>query len=227
MLDVMIERPVDQPRRPRARSAGRAPARGGFTLIEILVAVAVVTVLLAISFPAVSAVRRRSQTRETEAVLQRVKLALATYQADFGDYPPSSPRRLGLRGNGQNDGVELMLRCLSTRAKGGPYLEVEDRQLGNTDDDRLPSDQDPTQSTFQTRDLLELLDSWSNPVLYLHNADYDAGGAATLQQGGSTQVTAARSEQTGQYLGFKTFQLWSAGPDGLPDTNDDIRLWGE
>lgn len=201
--------------------------RAAFTLVEILVAIAVVTVLLAISFPAISAVRRKSQARETEAVLQRLKLALATYQSDFGDYPPSSPRRLGINGNGQNDGVELMLRCLSTRAKGGPYVQLEDRQLGNTDADRLPSDQDPTQSTFETRELLEVLDSWQNPVLYLHNADYDRGGAATLQQGGSTQVAAAKSEQTGSYLGLTTFQLWSAGPDGAVGTDDDIRLWGE
>lgn len=201
--------------------------RAAFTLVELLVTIGVITVLLAISFPAVSAVRRRSQARETEALLQRLKLALATYQSDFGDYPPSSPRRLGLQGNGQNDGVELMLRCLSTRLKGGPYVQLEDRQLGNTDGDRLPSDRDPTQSTFETRELLEVLDSWQNPVLYLHNADYDRGGAVTLQQGGVTQVGAAKSEQTGQYLGLTTFQLWSAGPDGVAGTDDDIRLWGE
>jgi prepilin-type N-terminal cleavage/methylation domain-containing protein len=199
----------------------------GFTLVELLVVIGVIAVLTALSFPAISAVRRKSQVNETTATLERIKLALATYQNDFGDYPPSSGRRLGLRLNGQNDGAELMLRCLSTRARSGPYVQLDDRLLGNTDDDRLPSDQDPTQSTFGTRDLLEPLDAWQNPVVYVHNADYDAGGAAVLQQGGLTPVPAGKSPETRQYYGLTTFQLWSAGPDGAAGTDDDIRLWGE
>lgn len=201
--------------------------RAGFTLVELLVVMAVIVVLLGLSLPAISAVRRKSQVRETEALMQRLKLALATYQQDFGDYPPSSFRRLGLRGNGQNEGIELMLRCLTTRARTGPYVELEDGQLGNLDEDRLPSDADPTQSTMSTRELLEVLDAWRNPLVYLHNADYDQGGAATLQQGGLAQVAAGKSEKTGQFLGLTTFQLWSAGPDGVAGTDDDLRLWGE
>lgn len=205
----------------------RARGRRGFTLIELLVAIGVIVALVGLSFPAISAVRTRSQVRETDAVLQRIKLALATYAQDFGDYPPSGVKRVGLKGNGQNDGCELMLRALSTKAKSGPYIQLDDKQLGNTDQDRLPTDKDPFGSTFMNRELLEVLDSWQNPVVYLHNADYDKGGAATLQQGGLAQVPAGKSEQTGQYLGLTTFQLWSAGPDGAVGTDDDLRLWGE
>lgn len=205
----------------------RARGRRGFTLIELLVAIGVIVVLVGLSFPAISAVRKRSQVRETDAVLQRIKLALATYAQDFGDYPPSAVKKVGLKGNGQNDGVELMLRALSTKAKSGPYIQLDDRQMGNADQDRLPTDKDPFGSTFLNRELLEVLDSWQNPVVYLHNADYDKGGAATLQAGGLAQVPAGKSEQTGQYLGLTTFQLWSAGPDGAANTEDDLRLWGE
>ena len=208
-------------------TSSRSRRRRGFTLIELLVAIGIIVILVGISFPAISAVRRRAQVRETDALLQRVKLALATYAQDFGDYPPSAPKRLGLKGNGQNDGCELMLRALSTKAKSGPYLQLDDKQMGNADSDRLPTDKDPFGSTFLNRELLEIFDSWQNPVLYLHNADYDKGGAATLQVGGVAQVAAGKSEQTGQFLGLLTFQLWSAGPDGAAGTEDDLRLWGE
>lgn len=198
----------------------------GFTLIELLVVIGVIVVLAGLSVPAISAIRTRSQVGETTALMERLKLALATYQNDFGDYPPSSPRRLGLRGNGQNDGVELMLRCLTTRRKTGNYIEVDDRFLGNTDDDRLPSATDPTGSAIATRDLLEVVDTWGHPLCYLHNADYDAGGAVTLPTG-VAQVPAARSEKTSQVLGLTTWQLWSAGPDGLAGTEDDLCVAGE
>lgn len=203
-------------------------SRAGFTLVELLVVIGVIALLAALSIPAISAVRRRSQTRETQAFLERVKLALASYENEFGDYPPSSIRRSGFpRGNGQNDGVELLVRCLSTSAKTGPFMQFDDKELGNTDGDRLPSDACPARSTFKVRDLLELLDSWQNPIVYLHNAEYDAGGNALLTPGGLTPVPAGKSAETGQYLGLTTYQLWSAGPDQAAGTDDDIRVFGE
>ncbi len=212
-----------------ARSDGR---RGGFTLIELLVVMGVIVVLAGLSIPAVSAIRKKSQVGETAAMLERLKLALATYQNDFGDYPPSSPRRLGLRGNGQNDGGELLLRCLTTRRKTGNYIQLDDRFLGNVDGDRLPSADDPTGSAIASRELLEVLDTWGNPLCYLHNADYDKGGAVTLPtpDGAGTQavqVAARKSEKTSQYLGLTTWQLWSAGPDEQAGTDDDVFVWGE
>lgn len=201
--------------------------RSGFTLVELLVVIAVIAVLTGLALPAISAVRTRSQVRETEATLDRIKLALATYQNDFGDYPPSIGRPLGLQLNGSNDGAELMLRCLSTRARSGPYLQLDDRMLGNTDGDRLRSGADPTRSSFGTPDLLEPLDSWQNPIVYIHNTQYDAGGNAVLREGGLAAVPASKSPETKQYHGLTTFQLWSAGPDGQAGTDDDIRRWGE
>lgn len=204
----------------------RTRRRGGFTLVEILTVMAVIVVLIGLSIPAISMIRTKSSINETTALFQRLTLALSTYNNDFGDYPPSSPKRLGLRGNGQNDGAELLVRCLTTQARSGNYFSFEDKQLGNVDSDRLPSDADPTRSSYKTRDLFELLDSWGNPIGYLHNADYAVGGSVTLPTG-LAAFTAARSEKTGQELGLTTYQLWSAGPDGLAGTPDDIVVAGQ
>jgi prepilin-type N-terminal cleavage/methylation domain-containing protein len=205
----------------------RSRRRRGFTLVELLVVIGVIAVLAALSIPAISAVRTRAQVRETVAFLDRVKLAIASYAHEFGHYPPA-PRRSGFpRLNGQNDGNEVLLRCLSTSVKTGPFMQFEDERLGNTDEDRLPSDACPARSTFKVRELLEILDGWQNPIVYIHNADYDIGGNALLTPGGLTPVPAARSKETGQYLGLTTYQLWSAGPDQEAGTDDDIRLFGE
>jgi prepilin-type N-terminal cleavage/methylation domain-containing protein len=205
----------------------RRRARAGFSLMELLVAIAVIVVLVGLSIPAISAVRRRSQVKECNAFLELIKLKVMSYADEFGDFPPSDARRAGLpRGNGQNDGAEVLLRCMTTTRKGGPFFEFKDEQLGNLDDDRLTNDQNPTSSTFATRELYEVLDGWGNPLGYLHNADYDKGITVQLLSGQGF-VAAAKSDKTGQFLGLTTFQLWSAGPDGLAATEDDIVVFGE
>jgi prepilin-type N-terminal cleavage/methylation domain-containing protein len=200
--------------------------RAAFTLIELLVVIAVISILTALAIPAISSVRTKSQVRETTATLERIKLALAHYQNEFGDYPSSNARRAGFPTNGENDGIEVMVRCLTTRLKGGPFIELDDQHLGNADNDRLPSDRDPASSVQTTRDLLEVKDYWGNPVVYIHNAQYDQGGAATLPLGVG-RFEARKSQSTGTYLGLTTYQLISAGPDGVAGTEDDIVVVGE
>lgn len=198
-----------------------------FTLIEVLVVIAVIAILIGLSFPAMSAVRRSSARKALRALLQRIALACATYEQDMGDYPPSNPKKVGLPGNGRNDGGEVLVRCLTTSQKGGPYLDdLEDSALGNLDGDTL-SGSDPTGSTIASRELLELIDPWGNPVLYLHHADYDKGGSVLLASGELVKVPAHKSDVTGQYTDLTKFQLLSAGPDGVFLTEDDVSSWGD
>jgi prepilin-type N-terminal cleavage/methylation domain-containing protein len=204
-----------------------ATQRRGFTLIEMLVVIGILGILTAISIPAISAVRRRSQVSATDGFLQRLGLAIEQYQSDFGDFPPSRFRKLRLgTSNGQNEGVECLVRCLLTAAKKGPYIEFEEKDLGNTDDDKAVAGANPTRALQQGPELREAIDSWGNPIVYLHNADYDRGGTAFLGEKGLAKVTASKGE-TGQYDGLTTFQLWSAGPDGDAGTDDDLRFRGE
>jgi len=204
----------------------RRRPRGGFTLLEMLIVIAIIAVLAGITIPAVSAVRRRSQVNETKARMSRIGLALENYSNDFGDFPPSSLAELGVRGNGVNDGVEAMLRCLTTEAMNGPYLELKDEELVNTDADQLPAGRNPTRSIYTAPHLHEVGDSWGNPIVYLHNKDYDEPAAASLMTG-EVKVEAGKSEKTGQYQALTTFQLWSAGPDGQAGTEDDVVSWSD
>ena len=64
-----------------------APRKRGFTLIEMLVVIAIIVVLMAIIFPIYSVVRRRA--RETQCVnnLNQLTVALKQYREDHGRYP--------------------------------------------------------------------------------------------------------------------------------------------
>ena len=207
-------------------------SKRGFTLVELLIVMAIIAILTGLAFPAMSAVRRRSQMKTQKALFDKLRLNIETYANDFGDYPPSSFKGIKLKGsNGQNEGGEVLARCLTTSARSGPYAEFSDEQLGNLDGDSISASKaNPTRSVWSTPELHELLDVWGNPIAYMHNSEYDKGSLVTLPSGETrkpAQVTANKSEKTGQYSGLTSFQLWSAGPDGEAGTEDDVRAWGE
>jgi hypothetical protein len=134
---------------------------------------------------------------------------------------------VGLPTNGKNDGVEALLRCLTTAKKSGPYLvDIEDGQLKNADEDELKS-ADPTGSNIAVKSLYELTDPWGNPIAYIHNSEYDKGANVQLASGATAKVPAAKSEVTGQYAELTKFHLVSAGPDGEFGTDDDVTSWGD
>ena len=198
-----------------------------FTLVELLVVIAVIAILAGISIPVLGSVKRRQKAKATKVLIENLKLKLEQYCADFGDYPPSNPKLVGLPSNGVNDGIECLVRCLSTRKKNGPYYEFPEDQLKNTDHDSLVSG-NPTDSYMTTRELFELVDAFGNPLIYIHNADYDTGHKVQLgDEGDVVPVKGCKSSKTGQFHSVRSFQLWSLGANGKNDEgdDDDVTSW--
>lgn len=106
--------------------------------------------------------------------------------------------------------MEALVRCLSGRGPHGVYFTFEEGRLGDVDGDGQE----------------EAVDPWGNPLVYWHNRAYDAGAQVSLIASGEEHVAAGKDE-SGQFLGLTTYQLWSAGPDGQAGTDDDLRAWGD
>lgn len=203
----------------------RRPRRG-FTLVELLVVIGVIAILVGIAIPALSGVRRNAQRANTKNLITELGLAIENYQLDFGDYPPSTAKRAGLNSNGKNDGIETLVRCLTTQAKSGPYFEFDDERLENSDVDALPRG-NPTNSSITVLELFEVVDDWGNPLVYWHNADYDKPAKCMKIDGELIEASAGKAGKTGQFADLTKFQLWSAGPDGEPGTEDDVTSWSD
>ena len=74
----------------RMQPATPSSARGtrcAFTLIELLVVMGIISFLVALTVGTVGALQARAEEKRTEALIDKVELALAGYQDRQGDYP--------------------------------------------------------------------------------------------------------------------------------------------
>jgi prepilin-type N-terminal cleavage/methylation domain-containing protein len=78
----MTARPPSTLRRHRLTRA-----RGGFSLIELMVVVLILGILAAITLPMLMKSYKRAIVTRTKSDLQTISLALEAYKSDFGDYP--------------------------------------------------------------------------------------------------------------------------------------------
>lgn len=218
----------------------RAQRRTGFTLVEILVVLAIISVLAGLITVSVQQARKFANIKTTRIDIQQLEQAALVYRNAFGDYPPtslsSSSEVKGIVTNGVNDGIESLLIHLVRRDKGGPFLEdTPDHRLENHDVDKLTSKQLATLKksftlTWNTPALLEYCDLWGNPFVYVHHRDYAQTKKAAYQgmNGQRVYVDPPKSEKTGTYHKPTTFQIWSFGPNGINENGDgdDITSWG-
>ena len=65
-------------------------SRDAFTLVELLVVMAVIATLAAIIFPAAAHVKQRGISNRVNTEMKRIEAALANYQAEHGHYPPDN-----------------------------------------------------------------------------------------------------------------------------------------
>src|SRR5262252_7424037 len=90
--------------------------RNGFTLIEMLVVLAIITVLGSLLLAGLGAARTTANINAVKITLSGLSAALDRYEADFNDYPPSDGDSTGMTG------AENLYECLRTNAKSGDYL---------------------------------------------------------------------------------------------------------
>jgi prepilin-type N-terminal cleavage/methylation domain-containing protein len=192
----------------------------GFTLIEILVVIAIIGLLISIVSVAVAKQQGAGQVAECRARLEQLKLLVDSYAQRTGDFPPSRLAAAGVKDHNKlNEGIEALL--VAFKSPGYTGLRPEESQLGNTDGD---SDEH-LKLIDGSHALLELVDPWDNPVVYIANGDYDDEFPYRLAtRNGVEDITmrAATNPLTGAPAEFDAFQLLSAGPDGMPGTEDDI-----
>ena len=100
-------------RRPRTRS--------GFTLLELLIVIAIIVILISILLPVASTVRLRAQVTQTRAQMARLQQAIMMYYHDWNAYPGPIPNSQLANNSGQ---------IRTTGLTGIPVTSSENLALG-------------------------------------------------------------------------------------------------
>lgn len=218
---------------------------GGFSLIEMLVTVAVVAVLAAILIPVALRATRTAALSKLQADLQAIGQALEAYRSDHGDYPRlnpyTPPGRVSVDrgsvvltwallgpypaassavsvGDGA-DGLGFRLRAGQGRVYG-PYLQADRFRLVDFVD--------------AGRTYKQLADGYGTPILYYpakpgqrvgpQDARYfGLGDTFVFNPSDNPELVPGAlltRLQQAQFSG--AFVLYSAGPDQVFGTKDDV-----
>jgi len=201
------------------RASSRAPA--GFSLIEILVVISIIGLLMGLSAFAIGKYRETGRISDCKSRIQNLALRCESYAERQGDFPPSRLVEVGVKdaSNEVNQGIEALVAALRDERYAG--LRPDERTLGNSDDDSSGM----LRALDGTSALLEVLDPWDNPFVYIVQSDYERSFVVRLSDGSlaeDVEARAATNELTGAFHHFESYQILSAGPDGLLDTEDDL-----
>lgn len=220
--------------RPAAAPAVRAR---GFSFVEILVVMGIIAVLVGLGLGAFKIVQAKAPEVKTKALLQKMRANVDAWKASNKATLPSDLQKLGLLGlpfkpgkpqppNTTNAGIEAVVQCLYL--PGSDQSPDIDGDLANTDGDHL----DKVLAKTGSADLFEVVDAWGNPLVYFTDAEYrDAEKSPPTyilgEEAGGRAVTPRpwRNEPGGAFSQAGGYQLYSMGPDGEPNTDDDIKAW--
>ncbi len=216
------------------RSRTRRADERGFSFIEILIVMGIIAVLVGLSVVAIQIWGRRGPEFLTKQRLQKVASGANEIYRNFEAYAPlqvkSIPKVFMVGGkvkparNNTNEGIETLVQALYW--KGLKYdPQLNDDEFCNTDEDELGA----AVNKKGNPELLEVRDEWDNPFIYIPARAYGQveSSGATYITGDGIDVTARPWKS--EHGGFEqpdSFQLFSMGPDGEPNTEDDIKHWG-
>ncbi|HPF13693.1 MAG: prepilin-type N-terminal cleavage/methylation domain-containing protein [Planctomycetes bacterium] len=206
------------------RQPQTVPARAGFTLIEVMAVLVILSILMAYLITSLSGSGDVVHGKNTRMFLDQVESLLVDFETQKGDFPPSTfPANLPELPSTTNMGSEMLVLALFPADGSFQAADLPEDRMSNTDVDSTKK----ALSSFPSGEVFELADDWGNPIAYIHRRDY--GKRFLYQTMDPTtgepidgDVAALKSPKTGDYYQRKRFQLISAGPDGVFGTEDDI-----
>jgi len=112
----------------------------GITLVEILLAIVIISLLASAAVPMYRKVRVRALMAKTEVLISSIETALSMYQTNFGDFPDFDEEGCSVL-------VEQLQGPVDSRYWKGPYMRFK---AGDVDEDN------------------NVLDAWKTPLSYAY-----------------------------------------------------------
>jgi prepilin-type N-terminal cleavage/methylation domain-containing protein len=180
-----------------------------YSLVEMLVVIAIIAILAAIGSGGYNVARRWLSQSSTEALLAKIKIAVESYKNDKGYYPlphtaPGDPESA------------VPLFKLDTNAKDGSGLTGDEhkvrKNMNNFIDYAKIQDDQSFKYIFGGCNYYYVKDGWNAPLT----------ANVTLLDGSTTDEFGAIKYRCPGLINKTSFDLYSAGHDRTFGTEDDI-----
>ena len=199
------------------------PRKGGFTLIEMLIVITIISMLAALTMGGYTYAMRSSKRRTTTGTFEAIKLALERYNTEFAEYPQSASTNQMVQFPPATTGYDVSgAACLYQALTGDGYDQISGVAAnagggaGGTSDGKTEGPAElrnkmfvEVPQTIFTRkgSTYILIDGFGHPFQYIKAAPPAVAPAG----GGAAQQTTATTVNT-------TYDLWSYSED---ETNTD------
>ncbi|GAB4165103.1 MAG: hypothetical protein Kow00107_11080 [Planctomycetota bacterium] len=172
----------------------------GFTLIEILVVIAIIGILVAIILPVLARVKDQAKVTRTSSLITTLTIACDLYYNDWGGvYPPAFDSSGSAQKNG---GIELLYRALTTREGRSTRdyaTDVSIEDIGDVDGDGQR----------------EFIDAWGNPLVYFDSPNYSKSCEYQAANGVTFTAQPQRNPEDNRWYRPGKFMMWSVGKYGI------------
>ncbi len=174
--------------------------KSNFTMIEVLVVMAIITVLMGILIPAVSKGMKKARKQESKTAIKTLYMAVKQYESTYGFLPFT----------GETGGTSDL------KISDNQYDKLLDTLAGINDTANDTVDTNPRKIKFLQLDNDNTYnDSWSKRFKVALDLDYDEDIEGSIIDG----VDNASSVNT-------KIVIWSGGPDeNTAATGDNINSW--
>ena len=209
------------------RTSSVRAARRAFTLIEMLVVIAIIAILAAILLPALAIAKKKAKIAAARVDMKNIESAIAAYQAAYTLAPTPNPLPGGAsRANDYsfsetNTDVIVILMDVDAFSNGGHARNPQKHSFLNATLKQTTSSQGVSTPDYNFRD------PWGNPYIIAFDLDYDNAVEVLNVPGG--QNTYYQPYPYGRTA--RAILIWSMGPDGKatagnnPLNNDNIKSW--
>jgi prepilin-type N-terminal cleavage/methylation domain-containing protein len=215
--------------RPQASSLSAE----GFTLIEVLIVIAILSLLIGSIVVVATGVSGKAMKRGTEGILLEIAAALQGYFNEFREYPPDGYDFPVVARNGQQlKGSACLTYFLAWKyADGGDFKSFDLKRIEYTDSDNLRevpvNNNQPFWDGVKQEYLNkygEVVDKWRNPIRY-DNCELDKNKkplySPNIQpMAGGKDPDPREATNNGRPYNRGECDMWSCGANGNTDETD-------